>query len=114
MLIEQLIDFRKVRTENLNLRTDLRDQVMGGWSVTQYMIVYKSRLLKNLHIKKQSLFCQCQSLHPFKFEHHTLHRSRRRSRAVQGPQGHVPAARHHQRPVLLGAPRRRRRAQRHR
>ena len=35
MLIEQLIDFEKVRTDNLKFRTDLRDRVMDGWSVTQ-------------------------------------------------------------------------------
>ena len=35
MLIEQLIDLEKVRTDNLKFRTDLRDRVMDGWSVTQ-------------------------------------------------------------------------------
>ena len=35
MLIEQLIDLEKVRTDNLKFRTDLGDQVMDGWSVTQ-------------------------------------------------------------------------------
>ena len=35
MLIEQLMDFEKVRTDNLKFRTDLRNQVMDGWSVTQ-------------------------------------------------------------------------------
>ena len=35
MLIEQLINLEKVRTENLKLRTDLGDRVMDGWSVTQ-------------------------------------------------------------------------------
>ena len=35
MLIEQLVDLRKVRTEDLKFRTDLRDLVMDGWSVTQ-------------------------------------------------------------------------------
>ena len=35
MLIEQLINLGKVRTENLKFRTDLRDRVMDGWSVTQ-------------------------------------------------------------------------------
>ena len=47
MLIEQLIHLEKleVRTENLNFRTDLQEQVMDGWSVTQQMIVYKGRLL---------------------------------------------------------------------
>ena len=35
MLIEQLINLEKVRTENFKLRTDLGDRVMDGWSVTQ-------------------------------------------------------------------------------
>ena len=35
MLIEQLIDFEKVRTDNFKFTTDLRDRVMDGWSVTQ-------------------------------------------------------------------------------
>ena len=35
MLIEQLIYHEKVRTDSLKFRTDLRDQVMDGWSVTQ-------------------------------------------------------------------------------
>ena len=35
MLIEQLIDLEKVRTENLKFRTDLRDQIIDRWSVTQ-------------------------------------------------------------------------------
>ena len=32
---EQLIDLEKVKTDNLKFRTDLRDRVMDGWSVTQ-------------------------------------------------------------------------------
>ena len=36
----------KARMENLKFRTDLRDQVMDGWSVIQQMIVYKDKLLK--------------------------------------------------------------------
>ena len=44
--IEQLINLEKVRTDNLKFRTDLRDLVMDGWSVTQWMNVYKGRLLK--------------------------------------------------------------------
>ena len=35
MLIKQLIDLEKVRTDNLKFRTDLQDRVMDGWSVTQ-------------------------------------------------------------------------------
>ena len=34
-LLEQLSDLEKVRTDNLKFRTDLRDRVMDGWSVTQ-------------------------------------------------------------------------------
>ena len=44
MLIEQLINLEKVRTENLKFRTDLRDRVMDGWSVLQLMNVYKGSL----------------------------------------------------------------------
>ena len=34
MLIKQLFDLRKLlRSENSKCRSDLRDQVMGGWSV---------------------------------------------------------------------------------
>ena len=43
MLMEQLIDLEKARTDNLKFRTDLRDQAMNGWSVTQKMIVYQVR-----------------------------------------------------------------------
>ena len=46
MLIEQLIDLRKVRTENLKFRTDIWDWVINLWSLTQQMIIYKGRLLK--------------------------------------------------------------------
>ena len=35
MLIEQLINFRYVRAENLKFRTDFQDQAMDGWLVTQ-------------------------------------------------------------------------------
>ena len=34
MLIKQLIDLKKVRTENLKFRTDLQDQVMDGLGST--------------------------------------------------------------------------------
>ena len=34
MLMKQLIDLEKVKTDNLKVRTDLRDLVMDGWSVT--------------------------------------------------------------------------------
>ena len=51
MLIQQLIDLEKVRTKNLKFRTDLRDQVMDGWSVTQYMTVYEGKLLNKSSFK---------------------------------------------------------------
>ena len=35
MLIKQVILLRKVSTENLKFRTDLRDRVTECWSVTQ-------------------------------------------------------------------------------
>ena len=55
MLIEQLINLEKVRTDNLKFRTDLQDQVMDGWSLTQEMIVYKGRLLKKSSNRKLKL-----------------------------------------------------------
>ena len=54
MLIKQLIYLRKVKNENLKLRTDLRDRAMDGWSVIKQMIILSSRLLKkslNLKLK---------------------------------------------------------------
>ena len=35
MLFKQLINLRKVKTENLKFIADLRDRVMNDWSVTQ-------------------------------------------------------------------------------
>ena len=35
MLIEQLIDLEKVRTDNFKFRTDLQNQVMNGCLATQ-------------------------------------------------------------------------------
>ena len=34
MLVKQLIDLEKVKTDNLIFRTNLRDRVIDGWSVT--------------------------------------------------------------------------------
>ena len=68
MLIEQLIDLEKVRTDNLKFRTDLRDQVMDGWSVTQRIIVYKGRLLKIFKSKIEA--CPVDAGHPMAFKHH--------------------------------------------
>ena len=57
MLIKQLINLKKKRTDNLKFRTDLRvlDRVLDGWSVTQEMNVYKGRLLKKSSNRKSKL-----------------------------------------------------------
>ena len=55
MLMEQLINSQKVKTDNLKFRTDLRDQVMDNRSVTQLMTVYKGRLLKKSSYQKLKL-----------------------------------------------------------
>ena len=47
LLIEQLIDLKKVRSENLKFRTDLRDQVMDGHSVTKRWLFTKTNCSKN-------------------------------------------------------------------
>ena len=51
MLIDQLINFRKIRTKTLKFRIDLQDQVIVCWSVTQKMLVYKGQCLKKSAIK---------------------------------------------------------------
>ena len=48
MLIEQAIDLRKVRTENLEIWTNFQNQVMDGWSATKLMIIFSSILLKKI------------------------------------------------------------------
>ena len=55
MLIEQLFYLRKVRTENVKFRTDLRNRVMDGWSVTEKMIVYKGISLNISSSRKSKL-----------------------------------------------------------
>ena len=52
-LLSRPSNSEKVRIENLKFRTDLLDQVMNGWSLTQEeMIVYGGRLpKKNRQIK---------------------------------------------------------------
>ena len=54
MLVEQLINLEKVRTDNLKFRIDLGDRVMDCWSVTQ-IIVYKGKLLKQSSDRKSKL-----------------------------------------------------------
>ena len=72
ILIKQLTDLWKVRTENLKFRTDLEDWVKDGWSVTQQMIIYKGRLLKKSSNQKSKLLLSTQqrwSLHGFQTSH---------------------------------------------
>ena len=49
-----VINLGKVN-ENMTFRTDLRDWVMDGWSVTQLMIIFSSRLLKKSWNRKSKL-----------------------------------------------------------
>ena len=51
MLMKQLIYLEKVRTERLKFRTDFRDQIIDGWSVTQKMVVCEGICSKNLQIE---------------------------------------------------------------
>ena len=53
MLIKQLIDLEKTRTDKLKFGTELQDQVIDGWSVTQWMIGQNF-----LQIVNQSSSCQ--------------------------------------------------------
>ena len=59
MLIEQPIDLRKAKTENLKVRTDTRYQVMDDLSVKQYMILYKGRLLEKAANRKSKYGLKC-------------------------------------------------------
>ena len=43
-----LDDIRKVRNETLSFRTDLQDHVVGPWSIKQWIMIFTSKLFKNL------------------------------------------------------------------
>ena len=45
MLIKQVLDYRKVRSENLKFSTDLQDQVMDGWTPLRGQVVDLDLLL---------------------------------------------------------------------
>ena len=74
-LMGQLIDLEKVRlwTENLKFRMKFRtylwDWAVDGWSVTQQMIVYNDKLLKNLKIKIEAHPVNAGHLY-MAFKHH--------------------------------------------
>ena len=53
MLIYQVIDLTKARSENLKLWTVLK-KVVNDWSVTQWMMIFKGRLLKINNIMRQA------------------------------------------------------------
>ena len=62
-LTKQLINLEKVRTDTLKFRTDLRDRVMDGWSVTPSRWMFaKADCYKNLKIKNWSSSSQRWSL----------------------------------------------------
>ena len=50
-----------MKTENLKLRKE----ILGSWSVTQQIIIYKDELSKNLQMENRSPSCQRMA-----FKHH--------------------------------------------
>ena len=53
MLIYPVIDLTKARSENLKFWTVLK-KVVNDWSVTQWMMIFKGRLLKIKSIMRQA------------------------------------------------------------
>ena len=47
MLIEQVVNLQKLKSENLKFRTDQFEKVVICWSVTQWIMIFRGRLLKN-------------------------------------------------------------------
>ena len=62
-----LIDLEKLRFASLKFRTELRDRVMDGWSVTQLMNV----CTKNLQIENRSSSRPVNAGRYIAFKHHT-------------------------------------------
>ena len=58
-----------MRTENLKYRKDLWDRVIDSWSITQWIVIFSSWLLKDLWIENQSCSLQwsggCRSVYDF-------------------------------------------------
>ena len=48
--------------------TDLQDQVIDGWSITQWMMIFRADFLKDLCIANRDSSSQCTSLNRFSFE----------------------------------------------
>ena len=71
MLSKELTDLRKVRTENLKFRIDLRDGVMGNQikSISNLNTVDNEQFVKNRYIEKWSSSNQCRSLRGFQTSH---------------------------------------------
>ena len=73
LLIAHRAAHQPLKRENreLKFRTDLWDQVMRGWLVTQYMIVYEEILFKKSSNRKSKLVCLVLvSGHYMSFKHH--------------------------------------------
>ena len=43
MLIDKVINLRKVKTKNLYFRTDVQKLLNNGWSVTQWTTIFRGR-----------------------------------------------------------------------
>ena len=70
VIVKQFINLRKVRTENLKFRTDLRDWAMDGWSVTQWGWLCCLQIAQKIvESKTEACSSQCRYLHHFQTEH---------------------------------------------
>ena len=71
--IEELIDLRNMKTDNLKFRIDLCNLSMDCWSVTQWMIIFKGRLLKTSLIEAYPVNASLLApLHCFQNSHFIL------------------------------------------
>ena len=71
MLIEQLnLEKVTVRTDSLKFRTDLQDQIMDGWSVTQVVECLQMKIVPKI-FKLKINACPVNTGHYMAFKHHT-------------------------------------------
>ena len=69
MLIEQLINLEKVRTDNLKFGTDLQDRAMDGWSVLHIIITVDECLHRKI-AQTQKIFKSKIEAHPVNSGHY--------------------------------------------
>ena len=68
MLIEQLINLKKVKTDYLKFRTDLGDSVMDGWSVTHWDKCLQRQIAQKI-FKSKTEAHQVNAGHCMAFKH---------------------------------------------